>query len=642
MKRLITAGATDQTVYIFVPDSSSTTGAGLTGLAYNTASLVCYYVRDLAAATALTLATQTVTGAHSDGGFVEVSSANTPGLYRLDLSDAVCAAGVNNVVVMLKGAANMAPVVLEIQLGGGQIATLTGHTAQTGDAYARLGAPAGASVSADVAAVKTDTGTLTTRIVGTLDTGTHKPQTGDAYARLGAPAGASISADIATRLATSGYTAPPSAATIADAVWDEVLDGAHTVSGSGGSYMQNLDAVVSDIPNAATWSNSASYINQAVADAVWDEVLVGAHTNSDTSGYFTQRVDGYISDLSTDISNLPTAATIADAVWDENMDPHIAGGSSGEMLTNIHATGSEIKAKTDLIPAAPASTTNITTVGAVSGAVGSVTGNVGGNVTGSVGSIATGGIAAASFAAGAIDAAAIAADAIGASELAAGAASEIASAVRTELATELGRISGDAYVRLGAPAGASVSADIAAVKAVDDAIKAKTDNLPAAPASTTNITAATGITLTPTTGLGNQTANITGNLSGSVGSVAANGITSTSIATDAINAAAVKADAVTKIQNGLATPTNITAAAGIALSSGERTTLADAILDRTNGATANYTLRQALEVMLSVLAGKLSGAATATITIRDINDTKNVLVVSTDSSGNRTALTITP
>lgn len=43
----------------------------------------------------------------------------------------------------------------------GTVATLTtytGNTPQTGDAFARLGAPAGASVSADVAGVKTDTG----------------------------------------------------------------------------------------------------------------------------------------------------------------------------------------------------------------------------------------------------------------------------------------------------------------------------------------------------------------------------------------------------------------------------------------------------------------------------------------------------
>lgn len=41
----------------------------------------------------------------------------------------------------------------------------------------------------------------------------------------------------------------------------------------------------------------------------------------------------------------------------------------------------------------------------------------------------------------------------------------------------------DNYSRLGAPVGASVSADVAAVKAVNDAIKLKTDNLPAQPAA---------------------------------------------------------------------------------------------------------------------------------------------------------------
>lgn len=71
---------------------------------------------------------------------------------------------------------------------------------QTGDAYARLGAPVGASHSADVAAVKAQAvviegyvDALETRIPGTV-----QPQTGDSYARLGAPVGASISADIAT------------------------------------------------------------------------------------------------------------------------------------------------------------------------------------------------------------------------------------------------------------------------------------------------------------------------------------------------------------------------------------------------------------------------------------------------------------
>jgi hypothetical protein len=37
------------------------------------------------------------------------------------------------------------------------VTTLTGHTPQTGDSYARLGAPAGASVSADIAAIEAQT-----------------------------------------------------------------------------------------------------------------------------------------------------------------------------------------------------------------------------------------------------------------------------------------------------------------------------------------------------------------------------------------------------------------------------------------------------------------------------------------------------
>lgn len=83
--------------------------------------------------------------------------------------------------------------------------------AMTGDAFARLGAPAGASVSADVAAVKSDTAAVKTKtdsltftVAGQVDSNvldwksaTAPAMTGDAFARLGAPAGASVSADVA-------------------------------------------------------------------------------------------------------------------------------------------------------------------------------------------------------------------------------------------------------------------------------------------------------------------------------------------------------------------------------------------------------------------------------------------------------------
>ncbi len=67
---------------------------------------------------------------------------------------------------------------------------------------------------------------------------------------------------------------------------------------------------------------------------------------------------------------------------------------------------------------------------------------------------------------------------------------------------------------------------------------------------------------------------------------------------------------------------------------------ADALLDRTAGIETNRTLRQGLRLMLSALAGKLSGAATTTVTIRDTNDGINRIVATVDSSGNRSAVTL--
>lgn len=108
--------ATDVTEYIFVQDASETDGSGLTGLAYNSAGLTAYYVRSRGSATSITLATQTVTGAHTDGGFVEVDSTNMPGKYRIDFPDALFATGVDEVAVFISGAANMIPVYIRYQL----------------------------------------------------------------------------------------------------------------------------------------------------------------------------------------------------------------------------------------------------------------------------------------------------------------------------------------------------------------------------------------------------------------------------------------------------------------------------------------------------------------------------------------------
>lgn len=119
MSRIVAKGAVDQTIYVEILDSASTTGGRKTGIVYNSAGLTAYYVRNGASATAITLATlAAANSAHSDGGFKEVDATNMPGVYRLDLPDAAVASGADSVVVTIKGASGAAQVSAEIQLTG--------------------------------------------------------------------------------------------------------------------------------------------------------------------------------------------------------------------------------------------------------------------------------------------------------------------------------------------------------------------------------------------------------------------------------------------------------------------------------------------------------------------------------------------
>src|SRR6185312_1858580 len=106
----VTAGATSKTIDIALVQKAAATSPGdpITGLAFNTSSFTAYYRKGATGTlTSITLATQTVGGAYSSGGFVEISSTNAPGLYRFDVPDTVIAtAGIASVT--FTGAANLA------------------------------------------------------------------------------------------------------------------------------------------------------------------------------------------------------------------------------------------------------------------------------------------------------------------------------------------------------------------------------------------------------------------------------------------------------------------------------------------------------------------------------------------------------
>jgi hypothetical protein len=91
--------------------------------------------------------------------------------------------------------------------------------------------------------------------------------------------------------------------------------------------------------------------------------------------------------------------------------------------------------------------------------------------------------------------------------------------------------------------------------------------------------------------------------------------------TNVLDADAIKADAVTKIQAGLP----------------DASTNAVALL--TTAVDGLTTVEESLRLANSANGGKLSGAATSTVVIQDLADTKPRITASVDGAGNRTAVT---
>lgn len=99
-----------------VSDSSSGTGAGLSGLAYNSGSLVCSYFRPGvvgATRTAITLASSTL-GTYTSGAFKEIDATHLKGSYEFCPPNAAFASatGLREVLFECYGATNMAPMVV--------------------------------------------------------------------------------------------------------------------------------------------------------------------------------------------------------------------------------------------------------------------------------------------------------------------------------------------------------------------------------------------------------------------------------------------------------------------------------------------------------------------------------------------------
>jgi len=166
---------------------------------------------------------------------------------------------------------------------------------------------------------------------------------------------------------TDMVAAAPSAASVADAVWDEAATG-HTDAGKAGQQLwTDVDAILADTgelqTNQGDWATAMGFSTHsaadvwgvatrtitaldedtttididtavaagvpaasAVADAVWDEALSG-HATGGTAG------------AALSAASAPSAADVADAVWDETLSGHAGVGSAGAALSAAGGSG---------------------------------------------------------------------------------------------------------------------------------------------------------------------------------------------------------------------------------------------------------------------------------------------------------------
>lgn len=139
-------------------------------------------------------------------------------------------------------------------------------------------------------------------------------------------------------------------AEIADGVWDESLAG-HITAGSTGQAQNRLDEDIStraapgdtmDLVSGAVDADAlATSAVAEIADGVWDEGLA-AHATPGSTGEAQNRLDADISTRAApgDAMSLtgPERIAVTDAIWDEPLAGHLGAGTTGKALQDAGAT----------------------------------------------------------------------------------------------------------------------------------------------------------------------------------------------------------------------------------------------------------------------------------------------------------------
>jgi hypothetical protein len=230
------------------------------------------------------------------------------------------------------------------------------------------------------------TTTLLTRIVGTLAAGTHNAQSGDSFARLGAPLGASVSADILAALAAAedARDSAIDAASFANDASSKIPVLRYGTAQAGAASTITLDAGASSITDyyvgiesnrlavAITSGTGAGQIRAitayngttkvATVDSAWTtnpangslfSIVQAASSGGGTDWSSNERTAikailgipssgstpadptvGILDTIRDNVGNIPNAAQVAAAIADEPLAGHTTPGTLGKVLSD--------------------------------------------------------------------------------------------------------------------------------------------------------------------------------------------------------------------------------------------------------------------------------------------------------------------
>jgi len=290
MKRKITAGTTQFNLTVIAYDNTSTSGAGLSGLTHTTSGLIVEWRRagdstwtQLGVGTGLVAGTL---GSWTSGGIV--ASGSRAGRYQIGIPNAAIASGARFVEICLRGAANMHPVDIEIELDAVDYQTDAFGSLKPTTAGRTLDVSAGGEAGIDLANVGSPSTTL--NLSGTtIKTATDiETDTQDIQSRL--PSGlvggrmASIAEVVGDKtgysLASNGLASVTS--------WTVAITG--NLSGSVGSVTGSVGSISGVTFPASFGSWTAPLTTSGTASAVWD-ALLASYTVTGSFGSRVMRTD---------------------------------------------------------------------------------------------------------------------------------------------------------------------------------------------------------------------------------------------------------------------------------------------------------------------------------------------------------------